>query len=116
MELIDLSNIRKITNNNSEVIGQFLQVFADNTTKDLHLLKNAIKDNDPHQVHYFVHKLKSSTQSIGYMNGHKQLQRIEDKLRLSHPIKPLRAELMNVTKECELAVIEARQLLEKFIK
>ena len=76
----------------------------------------AIDNEDARQVGYFVHKLKSTTQSIGFINGHKELQRIEEKLNLSHPIKPLRLELLNVTRECELAVVEARRLLEKFIE
>ncbi len=114
--MLNLSTIKKITNNDKKVIGQFLQVFADNTTNDLKKLNVAIENEDAHQVHYYVHKLKSSTQSIGFINGHKELQRIEDKLRLSHPIKPLRMELLNVTRECELAVVEARKLLEKYIK
>jgi len=114
--VIDLSNIKRITNNNPETIRTFLQVFADNTSRDLEKLTVAMNDEDAKRVGYFVHKLKSSTQSIGFLTGHKQLQRIEDKLLLSHPIKPLRRELVSVTKECELAVREARRLLESYIK
>lgn len=113
--MLNLGTIERITNGNRDVIKQFLEVFATNTSKDLKKLSHAIDNEDPHQVHYFVHKLKSSAQSIGFINGHKELQRIEDKLLLSHPIKPLRGELINVTRECELAVMEARKLLEKYI-
>lgn len=114
--MIDLTTIKKIADNNPKIIRQFLEVFAHNTAKDLKKLALAIDNEDARQVGYFVHKLKSTTQSIGFINGHKELQRIEEKLNLSHPIKPLRLQLLNVTRECELAVVEARRLLEKFIE
>jgi len=114
--MIDLTTIKKIADNNPKIIRQFLEVFVHNTAKDLKKLALAIDNEDARQVGYFVHKLKSTTQSIGFINGHKELQRIEEKLNLSHPIKPLRLELLNVTRECELAVVEARRLLEKFIE
>ncbi len=114
-KMLDLTSIRKIANGNQGVVRQFLEIFADNTSKDLVKLTSAIHSEDAHQVSYFVHKLKSTTQSIGFLNGHKELQRIEDILHLSPAIKPLRKELLNVTRECELAVVEARKLLEKHI-
>ena len=114
--MIDLTTIKKIADNNPKIIRQFLEVFVHNTAKDLKKLALAIDNEDARQVGYFVHKLKSTTQSIGFINGHKELQRIEEKLNLSHPIKPLRLELLNVTRECELSVVEARRLLEKFIE
>lgn len=116
MGLLDLSNINKITNGNERSIAEFLRVFSENTTSDLIKLKGAMDAEDARQIHYFVHKLKSSVQSIGYLNGHKQLARIEEKLHLGHSIPPLRMELTKVTRECEMAVVEARKLLEKYVK
>jgi|GEM_PF-809595 HPt (histidine-containing phosphotransfer) domain-containing protein len=115
INMIDLTTIKKITNNNPKTIRQFLKVFADNASKDLRELTLVIEREDVQQVSYFVHKLKSSTQSIGFITGHKELQKIEDKLDLNHPIKPLvGVELLNVIRQCELAVVEARRLLKSF--
>jgi HPt (histidine-containing phosphotransfer) domain-containing protein len=115
ISMIDLTNIKKITNNNPKTIRQFLKVFADSTSNDLRELTLVIEREDVQQVSYFVHKLKSSTQSIGFITGHKELQRIEGKLDLNQPLKPLVGiELINVIRQCELAVVEARRLLKNF--
>jgi len=113
ISMIDLTTIKRITNNNTATIRLFLEVFADSASKDLRELTLAIEREDVHQVNYFVHKLKSSTQSIGFRSGHEELQKIEDKLDLNHPLNPLvRIELLNVIRNCELAVVEARRLLK----
>jgi HPt (histidine-containing phosphotransfer) domain-containing protein len=115
ISMIDLTNIKKVTNNNPKTIRQFLKVFADSTSNDLRELTLVIEREDVQQVSYFVHKLKSSTQSIGFITGHKELQRIEGKLDLNQPLKPLVGiELINVIRQCELAVVEARRLLKNF--
>jgi len=116
MQKLDLSSLNKISQGDEKVIIQFLELFTANTPKDISGLKRAIEEENGKSVHYYVHKLKSTTQSIGYLNGHKELQKIEDKLLLSHPIPPLRKELLAVTRECENAVVEARAMLEKFVK
>ena len=113
ISMIDLTTIKRITNNNTATIRQFLEIFADNASKDLRELTLAIESEDVQQVSYFVHKLKSSTQSIGFRSGHEELQKIEDKLDLNHPLNPLvRIELLKVISKCELAVLEARGLLK----
>lgn len=113
ISMIDLTTIKRITNNNTATIRQFLEIFADNASKDLRELTLAIESEDVQQVSYFVHKLKSSTQSIGFITGHRVLQNIEDKLDLNHPLKPsIVIELLKVISKCELAVLEARGLLK----
>ncbi len=113
ISMIDLTTIKRITNNNTATIRQFLEIFADNASKDLRELTLAIESEDVHQVSYFVHKLKSSTQSIGFITGHRELQNIEDKLALNRPLKPsVVIELLKVISKCELAVLEARGLLK----
>ena len=43
ISMMDLTTIKKITNNNPETIRQFLKVFADNASKDLRELTLAIE-------------------------------------------------------------------------
>lgn len=71
--LYDLTQVKKLTDNNSEFTIKMITVFIDQTKMAFNEIRNALKENNWEKIHAFAHKIKPSTQMMG-------LETIEDKL------------------------------------
>lgn len=75
--LINLDNLKALSRNNESFIREILELYLANTPIDLEKMKEAVLDENWQTVRYFAHKLKSSSFSIGFEEGHRRLQEIE---------------------------------------
>jgi len=76
--LIDLDRLEKISGGNMTFVREILEVFLEQTPRELEKLEDHIEKNELEKVEYLSHKLKSATDSIGFVEGRKLFKHIED--------------------------------------
>lgn len=79
--LINLENLRVLSRNNKDFIREILEVYLANMPADLDRMKHALDQDEWNTVRYFAHKLKSSSFTIGFIEGHAKFQEIERSIR-----------------------------------
>lgn len=80
-ELISLDNLKAISRNNHGFIREILEVYLTSTPKDLQKLQTHVVDENWEMVRYFAHKMKSSSLTIGFEEGFKIFQIIENTIK-----------------------------------
>lgn len=75
--MINLENLQNLSRHNESFVKEILEVYLTNTPKDLEQMGVAVDQQDWQKVRYFAHKLKSSSFTIGFEDGHRQFQHIE---------------------------------------
>lgn len=111
--LINLDNLRVLARNNEAFVQEILGVYLDNTPKDLVNMRNAVEDSDWHLVRYFAHKLKSSSFTIGFIEGHRRFQEIEHRIKNEDDIDGVPALFYEAVDACDRCIIEVKQELAK---
>jgi hypothetical protein len=72
--LINLDNLKVLSRHNHSFIREILEVYLMNTPKDLLKMRESVDAQDWPVVRYFAHKLKSSSFTIGFIEGHRRFQ------------------------------------------
>lgn len=111
--LINLDNLRILARQNESFIREILEVYLANTPKDLDNMAVAVRERDWLVIRYYAHKLKSSSFTIGFNEGHLKFQAIEQMIRnedYSDSIDQLFAEALAA---CDACVVEVNQELAK---
>lgn len=79
--LINLDNLRTLSRGNEAFLREILMVYLSATPVDLANMRSAVVEGNWHVVRYFAHKMKSSSFTIGFQQGHAQFQKIEHAIR-----------------------------------
>jgi HPt (histidine-containing phosphotransfer) domain-containing protein len=110
--LIDLNHLEKISGGNKDFIREILQIFLEQTPREIAKLREYLEHDEMEKVEYYAHKLKSATDSIGFSEGRQLFNQIEDCARLGKPdmIAPL---VQNVSEVCSVACQQVSKKLEK---
>lgn len=112
--MINLENLRTLSRQNDAFIREILEVYLENTPKDIERMHEAVLARDWQVVRYFAHKLKSSSFTIGFNEGHAKFQQIEQMVRneeFGDRVDTLFAEAQNI---CDLCITEVKDELEKY--
>jgi HPt (histidine-containing phosphotransfer) domain-containing protein len=114
-QLINLDNLRILARQNESFIREILEVYLANTPKDLDNMAVAVKDRDWKVIRYYAHKLKSSSFTIGFSEGHQKFETIEQMIRneeYSDVIDQLFAESLT---SCDACLVEVSKELTKYV-
>lgn len=113
--LINLDNLKVLSRHNHSFIREILEVYLMNTPKDLVKMREAVDAGNWQVVRYYAHKLKSSSFTIGFIEGHRRFQQIELVIKNNDDplgIPALFDQAMDVCDEC---VTEVKQELTKYL-
>ncbi|MFT6183294.1 MAG: HPt (histidine-containing phosphotransfer) domain-containing protein [Flavobacteriales bacterium] len=75
--MINLDNLKNLSKHNHAFIREILEVYLMNTPKDVDSMREFVEIGDFKMVHYYAHKLKSSSFTIGFIEGFRIFQKIE---------------------------------------
>ncbi len=112
--LINLDNLRVLARNNEAFVQEILGVYLENTPKDLVNMRSAVEERDWHLVRYFAHKLKSSSFTIGFIEGHRRFQEIEHRIKSADDIDGVSALFYEAVDACDRCITEVKQELAKY--
>lgn len=108
---IDLSLLKKLTMNDNELMSSHLTLFADETAKDLTLLKNNLSANHQKEVYEIIHKLAGRTGQVGAIELMMKLRELEKSLKQPDQLSSLKKELDHAVSETDEIIKEIRQML-----
>jgi HPt (histidine-containing phosphotransfer) domain-containing protein len=111
--LINLDNLRILARQNESFIREILEVYLANTPKDLDNMAVAVKERDWKVIRYYAHKLKSSSFTIGFNEGHTKFQAIEQMIRNEEYTDSIDQLFADALSSCDACVIEVNKELAK---
>lgn len=112
--MINLENLKTLSRQNDAFIKEILEVYLNNTPKDIDQMGEAVLARDWQVIRYYAHKLKSSSFTIGFLEGHAKFQEIEQLVRsedFSDKVDVLFDQAKSV---CDACVVEVLQELKKY--
>lgn len=110
--LIDLNHLDKISGGNQSFIREILEIFLEQTPKEIALLGKYLEEDNYQQAEYYAHKLKSAADSVGFETGRQLFNQIEDASR-ERKTENLSEPLEEVEKVCSKAIQQVALKLEK---
>lgn len=113
--MINLDNLKNISRHNSAFIREILEVYLTNTPQDLEKMGQAVDQEDWQIVRYFAHKLKSSSFTIGFDNGHRQFQEIEHIIKNDQDKEEVPALFNEAVVSCDECIKAVKIELTKYI-
>lgn len=111
--LINLDHLKKISGNNTAFVREILSVFVQHTPEDLEQLRLQFEKSNLAQAQYFAHKLKSSTDSLGFKKGRDLFHEIEENLREKSNLEAVPGLIKEAIESCAKARGQAKASLEK---
>ncbi len=112
-KLIDLSYLKALSLNDTEFEHAIIRQFIVQVPEELESLKEAIDKKNQKRIKSLAHGIKSSIAYLGLSERlHSSLHRIEVEAISSAEATHFEEDFEQVKKVCEVAVQEARRLLE----
>ncbi|MES2689290.1 MAG: ATP-binding protein [Bacteroidota bacterium] len=108
---IDLSLLKRMTMNDQELMSSHLSLFAEQTAKDLTLLKTNVIQNHQKEVYEIIHKLAGRTGQVGATELMMKLRELEQSLKEPGRLSVLKEQLDHAVSETDQIVNEIRKML-----
>lgn len=106
--LINLQNLLVLSHQNLSFVREILEVYLANNPKDIDALKKRVDNADWEHVGYYVHKLKSSSLTIGFNEGCKIYQEMESRIKDNDDLSDMPTLMDRAVKLCDQASIEIK--------
>lgn len=113
--LINLDNLKVLSRHNHSFIREILEVYLMNTPKDLLKMRESVDAQDWPVVRYFAHKLKSSSFTIGFIEGHRRFQMIEQIIKSEGDMSQIVPMFNEAILLCDECITEVKLELTKYI-
>jgi HPt (histidine-containing phosphotransfer) domain-containing protein len=113
--LISLDNLKAISRYNNGFIRDILEVYLSSTPKDLEKLEQHVRDENWEMVRYFAHKMKSSSFTMGFQEGFKVFQKMENCIKDQGDMKLIPAMMQDAVVLCQSAQIEVKIELSNYL-
>ena len=97
-----------LSRQNLSFVREILEVYLANNPKDITALQKRIDNADWEHVGYYVHKLKSSSSTIGFNEGYKIYQEMESSIKGNDDLSDMPALMDRAVNLCEQASIEIK--------
>ncbi len=113
--MINLDNLKALSKHNQSFVREILEVYLSNTPKDLAQLTVCVEKKDWPMVRYYAHKLKSSSFTIGFTQGHQMFQLIEKVIKNEEPVDQLPQLNEEIQKLCSECMVQVKIELSNYI-
>lgn len=113
--LINLDNLKALSKHNQSFVREILEVYLSNTPKDLEQLSLCVEKDDWPMVRYYAHKLKSSSFTIGFTEGHQMFQRMEKVIKDDEPKDQIPKLNKEIQELCETCMVQVKIELSKYL-
>lgn len=97
-----------LSHQNLSFVREILEVYLANNPKDIDALKKRVDNADWEHVGYYVHKLKSSSLTIGFNEGCKIYQEMESRIKDNDDLSDMPTLMDRAVKLCDQASIEIK--------
>lgn len=111
--LIDLDQLRNISRGNNSFVIEILDVFLKHAPKDLNLLREAYAKGNRQDLRYLSHKLKSSSNSIGFEEGAFHFGSIEKIIKCDDDLSGIESHLKHIIAKSETCFNMVREEKDK---
>ena len=106
--MLDRQQLRDITLDDDELMREVLTALLDDTSKQVALMDDAIRDRDPQKTMRLAHYCKGACANVGANAAAAALKRLEQQAA-SHSFADCAVSLCNLTLELERLRLEAVQ-------
>jgi HPt (histidine-containing phosphotransfer) domain-containing protein len=114
-ELISLDNLKAISRDNHGFIREILEVYLSSTPKDLLKLQTHVVEENWEMVRYFAHKMKSSSFTIGFIEGFKIFQKMENTIKDNEDLTGIHEVMQQASTLCDNAHVQVKIELSNYL-
>ncbi|MBL4649252.1 MAG: PAS domain S-box protein, partial [Aureispira sp.] len=101
-QLYDLTSLKQFSQGNPQFLQDMLQMFLEQTPKDLRAIKDGFQDNDWAKVQDLAHQMKSTLGTLGMLKEQEIVQEIEKNMKNKNYALKQNLELIeNLISSCE---------------
>ena len=109
--MVDLTYLRNISNNNQKFIDEMLAAFIDSIPKSIEEIKKSVESEEWISLARSIHKLKPSLTLIGLHAGKEKALQLEELAKQQKDIRNIPALALDFCEELTSALTELRQLI-----